>query len=124
MADVKASANEAGERIGSGGSGIRNAWMILALVVGGVAIGMAVWRSGGGAAAEAPEPLQRFRAAIATECKLDAFGQPADERLIAAYNGSSRMQLVITEQLGMLKRGQASCDQIVKVLKSVNYPVE
>lgn len=124
MADVKASADEPGARIGSGGAGMRNAWMVLALGVVGVVIGIVVWRSSGGAAAEAPEPLQRFRAAIAAECKLDAFGQPADERLIAAYNGSSRMQLVITEQLGMLKRGQASCDQIVKVLKSVNYPVE
>ncbi len=124
MADVKASTGEPGDRIGSGGAGTRTSWIVMALVVVGVVVGLVVWRSGSGAVAQAPEPLQRFRAAIATECKLEAFAEPADERVIAAYNGSSRMQLVITEQLGMLKRGQANCDQIVKVLKTVNYPVE
>lgn len=124
MADVKASTNEPGERIGSGGSGMRTSGLILALVAIGAVVGFVVWKSGGGAAAQAPEPLQRFRAAVAAECKLDPFAQPADERAIAAYNGSSRIQLVVTEQLGMLKRGQGNCEQIVKVLKSVNYPVE
>ncbi len=124
MADVKASTNEPGERIGSGGSSMRTSGMVLALVAVGAVVGLVVWRSGAGAVAQAPEPLQRFRTAMATECKLEPFGGPADERVIAAYNGSSRMQLVITEQLGMLKRGQANCDQIVRVLKTVNYPVE
>ena len=63
-------------------------------------------------------------AAMAAECKLDQFAKPVDAQLLALYDGSSRMQGVIAEQTGILKRGQPDCDRIVKVLKSVSYPVE
>jgi hypothetical protein len=34
------------------------------------------------------------------------------------------MQAVVTEQLAILKRGQPNCDQILKTLRSVDFPVE
>lgn len=72
---------------------------------------------------------------MANECKLSQFAKPADARCsptpdarrrqtLAEYAESSRMQGVIAEQTGILKRGQPDCDRIQKVLKSVNYPVE
>jgi len=61
---------------------------------------------------------------MAAECKLDQFAKPPDTQLLALYADSSRMQGVIAEQSGILRRGQPNCDHIVKVLKSVNYPVE
>jgi hypothetical protein len=40
------------------------------------------------------------------------------------YTDSSRMQAVVNEQLGILQHGHPNCEQIVKALKSVDFPVE
>ena len=122
MADTNVSTNQPDARIGGGGS--NTVGLVVGVLAIGSLIGFLYYRSLGTGTGEAPSALAGFRAAMAAECKLEQFAKPVDAQLLALYDGSSRMQGVIAEQTGILKRGQPDCDRIVKVLKSVSYPVE
>lgn len=123
MADNKIAANEAVEHIGAEAHGKRNTWMVVGGLVAAAVVGLFYWQ-GGKSDDAAVLALHSFRATMATECKQDQFARPMTAGLDAIYADSRRMQAVVTEQLGILKRGQPNCDQIVKALKSVDYPVE
>lgn len=122
MADTNESNNS--QSALTGNSGASTPWLVAGLLVAGGIAGFFYWRASGPITASVPSTLSDFRAAMVAECKLDQFAKPADNQLLALYADSSRMQGVIAEQSGILKRGQPNCDHIVKVLKSVNYPVE
>jgi hypothetical protein len=123
MADKGASANEAVEHIGSAAHGKRNTLIGAGAVVAAALIGVFYWQ-GGKSDDVAIAALVSFRQAMATECKSEQFARPINPGLSGLYADSSRMQAVVTEQLAILKRGQPNCDQILKTLRSVDFPVE
>ena len=115
--------NEAVEHIGGEPHKLRNLLVVVGLLVGAALIGLFYWReakSGDVAVAE----LQQFRQVMASQCQQAQFEKPATVELNKLYAESSRLQAVVMEQGGVLKRGQANCDQVMRALKSVDYPLE
>jgi hypothetical protein len=123
MADKDALKDIPGEHIGGEHHSKRNLLIAVGLVVGGGLMGLFYWQSGKSDSVAIAE-LQHFRSAMATQCKQEQFARPAPKELNGLYADSSRMQAVVHEQLGSLERGQANCDQIIKTIKSVDFPVE
>jgi predicted negative regulator of RcsB-dependent stress response len=123
MADNNGSANEAVEHIGNAAHGKRNGLLAAGVLGAGALIGLFYWQ-GNKSNDAAIVALQSFRSAMATDCKSEQFARPLAGGLGSLYADSSRMQAVVVEQLGILRRGQPNCDQIIKALKSVDYPIE
>jgi hypothetical protein len=113
----------AGDPIGTAPHPMRNLLIGAAILAIAGLIGLFYWRGGKSDDAALVE-LQQFRQAMATQCKQEQFAKPIPKGLSSLYADSSRMQAVVHEQAGNLQRGQANCEQIVKSLKSVDFPVE
>lgn len=123
MVPNNAAQDPPGEHIGVLPHPKRNLLIGGGVVISAILIGVFYWQSGKSDAAALAE-LHGFRQAMATQCKQEQFARPAVKGLEALYANSSRMQAVVHEQVGNLQRGQMSCEQIVKSLKSVDYPVQ
>lgn len=123
MADKDVLKDQESEHIGTAAHPKRNLLIGVGVLVVGGLIGFSYWRGGQSSDAAMAE-LGRFRQEMATQCKSEQFARPAQAGLDRLYAESSRMQAVVMEQSGALKRGQANCDQILRALKSVDYPIE
>ena len=123
MANQDAVQSPAGEHIGNTPHSKRNLLIVGGLVVSAGLIGLFYWQGGKSDTAAVAE-LTSFRKEMATQCKSEQFARPAAPQLSGLYADSSRMQAVVHEQLGNLKRGRADCEQILKSIKSVDFPVE
>ena len=122
MADTTVARDAQVEHIGATPHPTRN----LVILGGGLALAgliTAFYRVGGQSDRAASAELDRFRQAVFNKCHIESFGGPTDPRLASLYADSSRMRSVVGEQLGSLDRGQANCDQLIKSLRSVDYPV-
>lgn len=115
--------NDAVEHIGSEPHKKRNLLVAVGIVLGAALIGLFYWREAKSDDIAVAE-LQQFRQAMASQCQQAQFQKPATEELNKLYADSSRLQAVVVEQGGVLKRGQANCDQVMRALKSVDYPLE
>lgn len=111
------------ERIGTSSHSTRNLALAGGLLGAIGLITLFYWRTGKSDEV-AIEELQTFRSAMATQCKQEQFAKPPQKELNSLYADSSRMQAVVREQFGSLQRGQPNCEQILKTLKSVDFPVE
>jgi len=123
MVEKNIAQNSPGEHIGVLPHPKRNLLLGGGVVISAALIGLFYW-CGGKSDVSAIEELHSFRQAMATQCKQEQFARPPVKGLEGLYVDSSRMQAVVHEQLGSLRRGQVSCEQIVKSLKSVDYPVD
>lgn len=121
--NVAQGGTEAGGHIGTAPHGKRNGLLAIGALGAAALIGLFYWQSAKSDTAAAEE-LVSFRQSMATQCKQEQFARPVAKGLSDLYADSSRMQAVVHEQLGSLKRGQPDCDQIIKSLKSVDFPVE
>jgi hypothetical protein len=123
MSSTNAVQNSAPVRIGDTPHSKRNLMVVAGIVVGGGLMGLLYWHWGK-TDNLAIQELQQFREQMATQCKQEQFAKPAPKELNSLYADSSRMQSVVHAQLGRLERGQADCEQILKTIKSVDFPVE
>lgn len=123
MADNVNLMNMGVEHIGDAPHRKRNLLLLAGIVLGGGLMGLIYWHWGQSDSAAAVE-LQRFREQMATQCKQEQFARPPQKGLSTLYADSSRMQAVVHAQLGNLQRGNADCDQILKSIRSVDFPVE
>lgn len=109
--------------IGSAPHPKRNLLIAAGLVIGGALIGLFYWESDKSSTIAIDE-LHQFRQEMAHRCNLEEFARPSPTQFNEVYADSSRMQKVVHEQYNSLKRDQTSCDQVLKAIKSVDYPVE
>lgn len=123
MTSKHAAQNSAPVHIGDTPHSKRNLLTVAGIVVGGGLMGLLYWHWGKEDHVAIAE-LQQFRQQMATQCKQDQFARPAPKELSSLYADSSRMQRVVHAQLGHLERGQADCEQILKSIRSVDFPVE
>lgn len=123
MADNINFMNQGIEHIGDAPHSKRNLLVLAGIVLGGGLMGLIYWHWGQSDNAAIAE-LQRFRQEMATQCKQEQFARPPQKGLNSLYADSSRMQAVVHAQLGNLQRGHADCEQILRSIKSVDFPVE
>ena len=123
MADKNILTSQPVEHIGPPPHIKRNLVLVAGSVVVGGLMGLLYWHWGQADRAAIDE-LQRFRQQMATQCKDEQFLRPAQPELNALYADSSRMQSVVHAQLRTLQRGQVDCENILKSIKSVDFPVE
>jgi hypothetical protein len=115
--------NSAPVHIGDTPHSKRNLLVVAGVVLGGGLLGLLYWHWGK-TDNLAIQELQHFREQMVTQCKQTQFAKPSPKELNSLYADSSRMQAVVHAQLGRLERGQADCEQILKTMKSVDFPVE
>lgn len=101
----------------------RNLLLVAGSIILGGLMGLLYWHWGQADRAAIRE-LGTFRQQMATQCKDEQFARPPQPELNALYADSSRMQAMVQAQLRTLGRGQADCEQILKSIKSVDFPVE
>lgn len=123
MANQNAGNSPDGEHIGTTPHGKRNLFILGGALVAAGLIGVFYWQGGKSDTAAIAE-LQSFRQAMATQCKSEQFARPVTPQMNGLYADSSRMQAVVHEQLGNLQRGQPNCENIIKSIRSVDFPVE
>lgn len=123
MADQISNMSFGVEHIGDAPHSKRNLLVLAGIVLGGGLMGLIYWHWGQSDSAAVVE-LQRFREQMATQCKQEQFARPPQKGLSSLYADSSRMQAVVHAQLGNLQRGHADCEQILKSIRSVDFPVE
>lgn len=123
MAEKSAITNQPVEHIGAAPHMKRNLLLVAGSVVMGGLMGLLYWHWGHSDQAAVAE-LQRFRQQMAVQCNQEQFARPPQPQLSSLYADSSRMQTVVHAQLRSLQRGNADCEQILKSIKSVDFPVE
>lgn len=110
------------EHIGPEPHLFRNALVALGIVIMAGLIGLYYQRADH-AASNAAYELQQFRSAMFNRCGGDQFNGPADPKLAELYADSSRMRSAVVQQFHLLRRGNISCDDVRKALRSADYPV-
>lgn len=111
------------EHIGSAPHPMRNLMMAGGALGLAVIIGLFYFFSGRDDKTAGVE-LDQFRHLMATQCKMDSFAGPTHPELVGLYARNDRMRAVVGEQRGILDRGGANCDTVVRALRSVDYPVQ
>jgi len=67
--------------------------------------------------------LEQFREAMYNRCGGQQFSGPAEQPLTQLYVDSSRIRTVVVQQFHQLQRANANCEEVVKALRSVDYPI-
>lgn len=67
--------------------------------------------------------LNQFRLAMYHRCGGQQFNGTTDPQLAKAYVDSSRMRGVVVHQFHQLQRAKVDCDEVIKALRSVDYPI-
>lgn len=110
------------EHIGSAPHKLRNALIAVSLVgIVGFLI-LFYWHSGK-EANDATAELTHFRQTMFHRCGGTQFDGATNPQLADLYADSSRMRAVVVKQFHMLQRENTDCTEVIKALRSVDYPI-
>ena len=111
------------EHIGPAPHMLRNILIALGIFIMAGVIAL-YYRHAGNASNAAANELGQFRQAMFNRCGGDQFAGPTDPQVAQLYADSSRMRAVVVEQFRLLQREQTRCDDVLKALRSADYPVQ
>ena len=72
----------------------------------------------------AANELSQFRQAMFSRCGGEQFAGQTDPQLAQLYADSSRMRAVVVQQFHLLQREPTRCEDVLKALRSADYPVQ